>query len=331
MKFLGPVAQFVGLKVTGGSPGTGKVLLSDVDGGATWGAVPVSENVEVFDPSGPAVTLAAASVATVHRVVLGQNCTVTLPTPVLGHVHWVRVAQDATGGRTLTWAGTVNWPGGVVPTQATAAGAYSVYAFACDDPTFGWVARQAGSGGDLAAHLADTTAAHAASAISFTPVAFNVATDVQEAITSNSDFLEILSNQKANLASPAFTGNPTAPTQTARTNSTRLATTAYADRGPSVNPQTGTTYTLGLADADRAVHCANAAAITVTVPTNASVAFPVGTVLTIRQTGAGQVTVAPAGGVTLRAYGGAKTAGQWAATGLHKIGTDEWALDGGVA
>jgi hypothetical protein len=34
---------------------------------------------------------------------------------------------------------------------------------------------------------------------------------------------------KADLASPAFTGNPTAPTQTAGDNSTKLATTAYAD------------------------------------------------------------------------------------------------------
>lgn len=34
----------------------------------------------------------------------------------------------------------------------------------------------------------------------------------------------------APLASPAFTGNPTAPTQAAGNNSTRLATTAYADR-----------------------------------------------------------------------------------------------------
>src|SRR5690242_12171552 len=34
---------------------------------------------------------------------------------------------------------------------------------------------------------------------------------------------------KADLASPALTGNPTAPTQSAGNNSTRLATTAYAD------------------------------------------------------------------------------------------------------
>jgi hypothetical protein len=35
------------------------------------------------------------------------------------------------------------------------------------------------------------------------------------------------------LVSPAFTGNPTAPTQTRDNNSTRLATTAYADRAGS--------------------------------------------------------------------------------------------------
>lgn len=35
----------------------------------------------------------------------------------------------------------------------------------------------------------------------------------------------------APLASPAFTGNPTAPTQTAGDNSTKLATTAYVDTG----------------------------------------------------------------------------------------------------
>jgi len=38
-------------------------------------------------------------------------------------------------------------------------------------------------------------------------------------------------NLKANLASPAFTGTPTAPTQTQGNNSTRLATTAYVDTG----------------------------------------------------------------------------------------------------
>lgn len=49
---------------------------------------------------------------------------------------------------------------------------------------------------------------------------------------------------KAPLVSPALTGTPTAPTQTAGNNSTRLATTAYVDGkmvlGTSVNSTSGT-------------------------------------------------------------------------------------------
>lgn len=44
---------------------------------------------------------------------------------------------------------------------------------------------------------------------------------------SNQTDLQSALNLKANLASPALTGNPTAPTQTAGNNSTRLATTAF--------------------------------------------------------------------------------------------------------
>lgn len=42
--------------------------------------------------------------------------------------------------------------------------------------------------------------------------------------------VEVAGSSFAKLATPAFTGNPTAPTQAEGNNSTRLATTAYADR-----------------------------------------------------------------------------------------------------
>ena len=58
---------------------------------------------------------------------------------------------------------------------------------------------------------------------------------------------------KAPLASPALTGNPTAPTQAAGNNSTRLATTAYVDNSTASRDQlsemTDVTFT-GLADAN---------------------------------------------------------------------------------
>lgn len=99
----------------------------------------------------------------------------------------------------------------------------------------------------------------------------------------------------------------------------------------AINSQTGTTYTLVLADASKAVECSNAGAIALTVPTNASVAFPVGTVIEITQIGAGQVTVGAAGGVTINQAGGLKTRAQWSSVILRKRATDTWLLTGDSA
>ena len=100
----------------------------------------------------------------------------------------------------------------------------------------------------------------------------------------------------------------------------------------SLNAQTGTTYTLVLADAHKVVTLSNASPITLTVPTEASVAFETGDQVNLLQLGAGQVTVAAAGGVTLRAQGSkVKLNGQYAIGTLVKIATDEWVLVGNTA
>jgi hypothetical protein len=140
----------------------------------------------------------------------------------------------------------------------------------------------------------------------------------------------------APLASPALTGTPTAPTPTAGDNSTKLATTAFiaasfekfgTRRG--LNTQTGTTYTFVLGDAGQVVEGNNAAAQTYTVPPNSSVAYPVGSWIDVSQYGAGQITIAPGSGVTLRSAGTLlKTRGQYSGITLVKRGTDEWYVFG---
>lgn len=47
-------------------------------------------------------------------------------------------------------------------------------------------------------------------------------------------------------------------------------------------------------------------ALTLTVPTDASVAFPTGTIINIEQGGTGQVSVAGASGVTINSLDGNK-------------------------
>ena len=60
------------------------------------------------------------------------------------------------------------------------------------------------------------------------PVTQTITEDVTTTAPSEGAVFDALA-LKAPLASPAFTGNPTAPTQTAGDNSTKIATTAYAD------------------------------------------------------------------------------------------------------
>ena len=98
------------------------------------------------------------------------------------------------------------------------------------------------------------------------------------------------------------------------------------------NAQTGVSYTLALSDANNTiVELNNASPITLTVPLNSSVAFPVGSQITLLQTGAGQVTVAGTGGVTVNATPGLKLRAQWSSATLVKRATDTWVLIGDVS
>jgi len=101
-----------------------------------------------------------------------------------------------------------------------------------------------------------------------------------------------------------------------------------AKQNISFNAQTGTTYTLVLADNGKLVTLNNASAITVTVPTNASVAYATGAIINIQQIGAGQVTVTGDTGVTVTSTPGVKLREQYSAASLIKTGTDSWTLIG---
>ena len=148
----------------------------------------------------------------------------------------------------------------------------------------------------------------------------------------------------AQLASPAFTGTPTAPTASALDNSTKLATTAYTDSAVSAagalltpllvssTQQTGSTYTFALVDVGTIVEGNNAGAQTFTIPPHSSVAWSVGTLIEVFQLGPGQITIAPGSGVTIRSDGSkTKTATQYASIGLRCRATDDWVLTGDLS
>ena len=97
-----------------------------------------------------------------------------------------------------------------------------------------------------------------------------------------------------------------------------------------INAQTES-YTLVLADKDKIVEMSNASANTLTVPLNATVAYPVGTQINIIQTGAGQTTVAATGGVTINSTPGLKIRAQWSSATLIKRATNTWVLVGDLS
>lgn len=111
-----------------------------------------------------------------------------------------------------------------------------------------------------------------------------------------------------------------------------LITTAAGGAMMAVNAQTGTAYTLALADAGNCVEMNNAAANALTIPPNSTVAFGVGTTILIRQMGAGQTTLVAGSGVTVRnPHGTLKIKKQYSSVALHKRGTDEWCIEGNLA
>lgn len=132
-----------------------------------------------------------------------------------------------------------------------------------------------------------------------------------------------------------------ASTTIAGTNNTKAVhpaggAAAYEPRGKAggSNVQNGTSYTFVLTDAGIPVPLGNAAAITLTVPPNSSVAFGPNTLLLGFQKGTGQVTIAPGSGVTLNAPDGKlKTRARYSWFELYRdpSAADTWYVFGDLA
>lgn len=105
----------------------------------------------------------------------------------------------------------------------------------------------------------------------------------------------------------------------------------------TLNAQTGTTYTAVSTDQySKLITQSNASASTISIPTNATTAYPIGTVLNIINIGAGICTInaVTSGTTTILSAGAvpaAPTLAQYKAASCIKTGTDTWYVIGGVA
>jgi hypothetical protein len=113
-----------------------------------------------------------------------------------------------------------------------------------------------------------------------------------------------------------------------------ISATAAIDLGKladvSTSAQTAS-YTLLLADKNKVVEMSVGSANNLTVPTNANVAYPLGSQIMVLQTGSGQTTIVGQGGVTVNGTPGLKLRTQWSMATLIKRATDTWVAVGDLS
>ena len=103
---------------------------------------------------------------------------------------------------------------------------------------------------------------------------------------------------------------------------------------PSITPIAEKTaaYTLTSTDEkDTIIEVNSGSAVTLTIPEDATVNFPVGSTLDIIQTGTGQVTIAAAGSAVVNGTPGTKLRTQWSSVTLLKRAANSWLVFGDTA
>ena len=109
-------------------------------------------------------------------------------------------------------------------------------------------------------------------------------------------------------------------------------TTSLGLKVDSLTPisQKTASYTLSsLTERDDLIEMGSASALTLTIPTDATLDFPIGTTIDILQTGAGQVTIAPVSGtVTVNSTPGLKLRTTWSSATLLKRAANTWVVFG---
>lgn len=153
------------------------------------------------------------------------------------------------------------------------------------------------------------------------------------AIVANTYLQTMLGDYTSNTyAQTTFVNKLSASEQTIQP-SIVVANTFVAEQGSPISTKTANTITLALTDNGKILRCTNASStISVNIPTNASVAFPVGAEIGIINDSANNVLVSNNAGVTLRSKEGSFTiADRYTSASLKKLDTNEWILIGAIS
>lgn len=102
-------------------------------GNITGGIVTVSKAIKTSNKSNADSTTITFDLneSNFHTVTLGGNRTLALSNPTVGQKFAIRLQQDATGNRTVTWFSTIRWPDNTVPTLSSTGNKADLFGFVC--------------------------------------------------------------------------------------------------------------------------------------------------------------------------------------------------------
>lgn len=124
---------FKGAALTGGEIAASQMVEVEYDGTQFQMMSPatnVNNVVQTYTPSAAGTATLDLTKGGVHHITMpAGNITIAITGGVAGQFFYVRILQDGTGSRTVTWFVTIKWPGGTPPTLTTTASKIDSFGF----------------------------------------------------------------------------------------------------------------------------------------------------------------------------------------------------------
>lgn len=118
--------------LTGSETLTSKTLTSPNINGGTIAKPTVNGSIQALTTAADGGTVTFDLTASnVHTVTLAGNRTLAVSSVSVGQPFVLRLVQDGTGTRTVTWFSTIKWAGGSAPTLTSTASKTDVFGFIC--------------------------------------------------------------------------------------------------------------------------------------------------------------------------------------------------------
>lgn len=95
---------------------TGAIVLGNAD------VLAASDTIQTYTPSASSTATLNLALGNVHHITMpAGNITIAISNATPGQIFLIRILQDGTGSRTVTWFTTIKWAGGSAPTLTATA------------------------------------------------------------------------------------------------------------------------------------------------------------------------------------------------------------------